>query len=155
MENFRICNLKDNKQYCREIAILEHNEWGETYENMEEFNEKIDKKVEKMEELFDNPSFCKLILLEDNVLVGFISIFPTDGEERQDLTPWYATMYVKKEFRGQGFSKVLNKAILDEARNRGFKKIYLKSDLKNYYEKFGAKYIENLKNGEKLYFIEL
>lgn len=34
-------------------------------------------------------------------------------------------------------------------------RLYLKSDLINYYEKFGAKYIEDLSNGEKLYYIEL
>ena len=36
-----------------------------------------------------------------------------------------------------------------------FEKLYLKSELVNYYEKFGAKYIETLNNGEKLYYIEL
>lgn len=64
-------------------------------------------------------------------------------------------MYVKSEYRGRGYSKILNKAILEEAKNRGFKKIYLKSDLKNYYEKFGAIYMNDLKNGEKLYYIKL
>ena len=29
------------------------------------------------------------------------------------------------------------------------------SDLKNYYEKFGAKYIKNLTDDEKLYYIDL
>ena len=87
--------------------------------------------------------------------MGFISIFPTDGSEFNNLTPWYATMYVKKEYRGFGYSKVLNNAILKEAKNRGFDKIYLKSELNNYYEKFGAIYIADLKNGEKLYYIKL
>ena len=82
-------------------------------------------------------------------------MFETDGEERQDLSPWYATMYVKEEYRKKGYSKILNDAILKEAKNRGFKKLYLKSELKNYYEKFGAIYMEDLKNGEKLYYIEL
>ena len=31
----------------------------------------------------------------------------------------------------------------------------MKSNLENYYEKFGAKYMETLKNGEKLYFIDI
>ena len=35
-----------------------------------------------------------------------------------------------------------------------FDRVYLKSDLVNYYEKFGAIYIENFDNGEKLYFID-
>ena len=64
-------------------------------------------------------------------------------------------MYVKEEYRGNGYSKILNDAILKEAKDRGFNKIYLKTDLINYYEKFGAKYIEDLANGEKLYYIQL
>lgn len=64
-------------------------------------------------------------------------------------------MYVKKEYRGLGYSKILNNAILAEAKRRKFKKIYLKTNLDNYYEKYGAKYMEDLNNGEKLYYIEL
>ena len=64
-------------------------------------------------------------------------------------------MYVKKEYRNKGYSKILNDAILKEAKNLGYKKVYLKSDLINYYEKFGAKYIEKLNNGENLYYIDL
>ena len=57
--------------------------------------------------------------------------------ERKDLKPWYITMYVKEEYRGLGYSKILNDAILDEAYKRVFDKIYLKFKLENYYEKFG------------------
>lgn len=64
-------------------------------------------------------------------------------------------MFVKEEYRGNGYSKILNDAILNEARKRGFKKIYLKTELENYYEKFGAKYMDRLKSGEKLYYFEL
>ena len=32
--------------------------------------------------------------------------------------------------------------------------LYLKTDLENYYEKFGAKYLHDLNNGEKLYCID-
>ena len=96
-----------------------------------------------------------MILLDKEKLVGFISIFPKDGDKRQDLTPWYATMYVKAEYRGKGLSKILNDAIIEEARNRKFEKIYLKTELENYYEKFGAEYMEDLHNGEKLYYIKL
>ena len=64
-------------------------------------------------------------------------------------------MFVKKDYRGLCYSKLLNDAILKEAKNRGFSKLYLKTDLINYYEKFGACYIENLKNGEKLYYFVL
>ena len=150
----KIYNLKDKLEYLKEVLLLEHQEWGEKVDS-----DKLDIKINKKRELvinnFDNPSFCKLILLDDKELIGFISLFPKDGDERIDLTPWYATMYVKKEYRGSGYSKILNNAILNEAKNRGFKRVYLKSNLENYYEKFGAIYLDNLKNGEKLYYIDV
>ena len=99
-----------------------------------------------------------LYLIETYLLIkssNFISLFKYDGDERNDLTPWYATMYVKKEYRTKGYSKLLNNALLKHTKELGYKKIYLKSNLVNYYEKFGAKYIETLNNGEKLYYIDL
>ena len=91
----------------------------------------------------------------NNRLVGFISLFKYDGDYRRDLTPWYATIYVKKEYRGRGYSKKLNDAILKEASALGYTKVYLKTELENYYEKFGAIFMENLNNEEKLYYIPL
>lgn len=151
----KIYNIKDKPEYIEEVAILTQNEWGSKTNNDEEFKNKINKKINKILGLLDNPSYCKLILLDDNILIGFISIFPEDGEDRKDLTPWYATMYVKKEFRGKGYSKLLNEAILKEAKSRGFEKIYLKTDLVNYYEKFGAKFLEKLNESENLYYFDL
>ena len=151
----KICNIKENQEYLREVAELTEKEWGSKINSEEEFEAKINKKISKIINNFNNPLYCKLLLLDDDILIGFISIFPTDGDERNDLSPWYATMYVKKEFRGKGYSKILNNAILEEAKKRGFKKLYLKTDLINYYEKFGAIFLENLSNGEKLYYFSI
>ena len=151
----KIFDIKEKQGYLREVAELTQNEWGSKELSKEEYEEKVNLKINKIKSLWDDIRYCKLLLLEDETLIGFISMFPTDVDERQDLTPWYATMYVKKEYSGKGYSKFLNDAILAEARKRGFEKLYLKSELVNYYEKFGAKYIETLNNGEKLYYIDL
>lgn len=148
-----IYNIKDKMNYLKEIITLEHDMWAKDKKNNKE--ERINKKISKVESMLNLNNFCKLILLQNDILIGFISLFPTDGDEEQELTPWYATMYVKSEYRGLGYSKILNNAILKEAKKRGYKKVYLKTDLNNYYEKFGAKYIKKLNNGEKLYYIEL
>ena len=151
----KIYNIKDRREYLEEVALLTHLEWGRKIKTKEELEIKVNKKIEKMINNFDNHYYCNLILLDDNNLIGFISLFEKDGEERKDLKPWYATMYVKKEYRGKGYSKILNDAILKEAKKRNFKKVYLKTDLVNYYEKFGAIYLDDLSNGEKLYYINL
>lgn len=59
----------------------------------------------------------------------------------------------KKEYRVMEYSKILNDAILKEANKMGFEKLYLKTKLENYYEKFGAIYMETLESGDKLYYI--
>lgn len=41
-------------------------------------------------------------LINDKKLIGFISLFKINGDERKDLSPWQFTMYVKKEYRKKG-----------------------------------------------------
>ena len=151
----KIYNLKDKQEYIQEIATLTQKEWGRKDLRPDEFASKVNEKIMKIKKSFDNIYYCKLILLEDDQLVGFISIFPSDGDERKDLSPWYATMYVKKEYRRRGYSKILNDAILEEARKRNIKRIYLKTELNNYYEKFGAHYMGKLNTEEKIYCFDL
>lgn len=64
-------------------------------------------------------------------------------------------MFVKEEYRGKGYSRILNDAILSETRKKNISKLYLKTSLNNYYEKFGAVYLDTLKSGEKLYYFEV
>ena len=91
----KIYNIKDKQKYIKEVAILTQKEWGTKTNSVEEFNDKVDKKINKIVSNLDNKYYCKLILLDDEKLVGFISIFEFDLEERKDLSPWYATMFVK------------------------------------------------------------
>lgn len=149
----KIYDLKEKLEYLDEVVELEFDEWADNKDDNRQV--RLEKKKEKICSYFEDKSFCKLILVDNNILIGFISIFPYDSEEEKSLTPWYATMYVKKEYRGLGYSRILNDAILKEAKNRGFKEIYLKTDLVNYYDKFGAIFIKMMNNGEKLYKFEL
>lgn len=148
----KIYNLEERLEFLKEVAILEYDEWAFDKENSRE--ERISNKINKIKKMFGQKDFCKLILIEGDTLIGFVSIFPNDSKEEPNLGPWYATMYVKKEYRGKGYSRILNDAILLEAKNRGFDLLYLKTNLDNYYEKFGAKFIKKLSSGEKLYTIK-
>lgn len=145
----KVYNLQEKQEYLDEVVKLEYEEWA----NNKEVNKqsRIERKKEKICNMFLDKFFCKLILVNNNELIGFISIFPSDCEEEKDLNPWYATMYIKKEYRNKGYSRILNDAIIKEAKNRNIKTLYLKTDLKNYYEKFGAIFIKKLKTNESLY----
>ena len=151
-DNMQIIDIKNNDKYLDEYIELCSVEWGspKTKEQMQLYIENKKKRIHT-----EGKAISILGLIEENVLIGFISLFKYDGDERKDLTPWYATMYVKKEYRGLGYSKLLNDAILHKARLLGYNVVYLKTNLENYYEKFGAKYIEMLNNDEKLYYFDL
>ena len=142
-----IFDLKDKQEFMYEVMELELLEWSNEVVDKED---RISKKIDKYNKFVNENNFCKLILVDENSLIGFISLFPFDGDEEKELTPWYATMYVKKEYRGKGYSKLLNDAILEVARNRGFNEVYLKTELINYYEKFGAIPVKILSTGEQL-----
>ena len=144
-----IMDISNNNKYLKEYYYLCAKTWSNRSDDeLDEYaNNKLHSTSDKL--------ICALGLIDNDILLGFISLFKYDGDERMNLTPWYATMFVKEEYRNRHLSKILNEAILKKAKSLGYNKIYLKSDLVNYYEKFGAKYIETLNNSEKLYYIEL
>lgn len=140
----KICYLKDNIKYIEEFVLICHEEWGTPWEKGEE-KDKLNKKVEK--EKLRLEKFPTLILLDDDNLVGFVSLFENDLDEKNYLTPWYATLYIKEEYRGRHLSKMLNDAIIKEAKKLNYKKIYLKTELENFYEKYGFKFLEQTSSG--------
>ncbi len=146
-----IIDIKKNPYYLKEYITLCNLEWGKekTKEEMEKYVIDKERRI-----LTEDKVISVLGLIDENELLGFISLFKYENEY-MDLEPWYATMFVKKEYRNKGYSRILNDAILNEAKNLGYDTVYLKTELENYYEKFGAKYIKNLDNGEKLYYIKL
>ena len=146
----KIINITNNTKYLKKYIALCYLEWSEKEKELTEY---IDYKLRKLK--IENNIILILGLVDHNKLVGFISLLKKDGDCEVKLTPWYATMYVKKEYRGRGYSRILNDALLEKSKRLGYTKVYLKSNLINYYEKFGAIYIKKLENGESLCYIDL
>lgn len=83
------------------------------------------------------------IALLDKKLVGTIGLWRSDLVSRQDLYPWLSALFVKKNFRGKRIGQELQHFLLEYCRKAGFKELFLYTDLYNYYEKTGWKYIED------------
>lgn len=145
-----VISIKNNDLYLKEYITLCNKEWGENKSNLDEYIETKLNEIKNTSKVIDI-----LALIDNDEMIGFISLFNEDDNERKDLSPWYATMYVKEKYRGKNYSKILNDSLIKRSKELGYKKIYLKSFLNNYYEKFNAKYIDTLNNGEKLFYIDL
>ena len=71
-----ICNLKEKQEYLDEVIELEYNEWASN-KDCDRY-ERLKRKKEKIIHQFNDKYFCKLILLDNGDLIGFISLFPND-----------------------------------------------------------------------------
>mgnify|MGYP002516388898 CR=1 FL=1 len=145
-----IIEILNEEKYLKEYIGLCYLEWSSKSMALEKYIEYKFKSIKT-----DDNVISVLGLINDKKLIGFISLFKIDGDERKDLSPWQFTMYVKKEYRKKGYSKLLNDALLKKTKSLGFVKVYLKSNLVNYYERFGAIFIEKLNNEESLFYINL
>ena len=145
-----VISIKNNDIYLKEYIELCNKEWGKPRTDL---NKYIEDKLTSIRQ--GNEVIEVLGLINNNEMIGFISLFSEDNNERNDLSPWYATMYIKEKYRGKKYSKILNDSLIKRAKELGYKRMYLKSNLINYYEKFNAKYMETLNNGEKLFYIDL
>ena len=65
------------------------------------------------------------VLLVDEKPVGTASLAAQDLEERPDLTPWLAGVFVEPRWRGQGLAAYLIGAVEDECRKRSIPTLWL------------------------------
>lgn len=58
---------------------------------------------------------------------------------RKDLCPWLACLYVEKTYRAEGLGSELLIHASEEVAKLGYANMYLSTDLEGYYEKYGWK----------------
>lgn len=81
------------------------------------------------------------LLIEKNKVIGGAGLITNDFISRMDLFPWICALYVESAYRGKSYGSLLLKKIIDDAKRDSFKSVYLCTDHKGYYEKYGFKHI--------------
>lgn len=83
------------------------------------------------------------ILLVDDVPAGTVSLAEHDLDERPDLTPWLAGLYVAPDQRGHGLAGMLIKMVEQECRIRGIPTVWLYTNTaERLYERAGWRTVE-------------
>lgn len=75
------------------------------------------------------------LLLNGQDIIGSYALLTNDIISRQDLLPWFACLFVDEQFRNKGYAEQMLIHGIKEANKKGFKKLYLSTDLKGFYEK--------------------
>ena len=81
------------------------------------------------------------LALEGDTLMGSYALLRSDLNSRQDLSPWFACLFVDPEHRGQGLGGTLQQHALAQAKEKGYRELFLCTDLTGYYERQGWDYI--------------
>lgn len=85
------------------------------------------------------------VALEDDLLLGSASLVLSDMETKPELKPWLASLFVAPEHRCRGVGGKLVERIEQEARERGFKKLFLFTpDQDKFYRRLGWRILEKV-----------
>jgi GNAT superfamily N-acetyltransferase len=112
--------LEDRPEFIAELADLHFAEWG--YLNPGETLEGKAYYLRNNCGRHGVPSF--VIAVEGTELIGSASLIAQDMDNRPDLTPWLADVYVKPKFRRQGVATALIQRIEAEAKTSGIARLF-------------------------------
>ena len=84
--------------------------------------------------------------LEGDEIVGTVSLWRCDLQSCQDISPWLGGLFVLPVHRGRGYAKRLTMHACEQAKELGYAKLYLFTELDGFFEKFGWEYLENVPN---------
>ena len=84
-----------------------------------------------------------LVAKRNGVAVGTCLLVPSEIEPNHDVSPWLAGLFVAPEHRTRGAGRALVRAIEQQARLRGFARLFLYTiDAAGFYEKLGWEVVE-------------
>lgn len=128
--------LKNHPQHINTIVHWLYNEFGS------EASKKFYKDIVN-HSLIEGHLPITFIAIENNEVIGTVGIWRGDLLSRQDLSPWFSALYVRKDCRSKGIGVQLQKYALNYCKSQGYKEIYLYTDIENYYERTGWEFMSN------------
>lgn len=95
----------------------------------------------------------------DGQIVGMATIMKSDYYPLPEIFPWISTVFVTEAYRGNRISGMLIDCANQYAREMGFTRTYIPTEIVGLYEKYGYRYMKdiiNYGNGvDRLYVKEL
>lgn len=136
---YRIVSLREQPHHLATVAGWIHRQWWlET-----------DSPVEAIEQwlrthLGESGFPATLIAVEDNQVIGSVTLHESEAEDRPAYRPYLGAVFVKPDARGRGLARALVRAIEAHANELGHAAIYLNAAdaTAGLYEKLGWEIVE-------------
>lgn len=116
-----IFDLKDKAEHIPALAAWHHDEWS--YLNP---GGSIEKRIEKMQNYLSvDPVPSMFVWVEEKNVIGSAGILACDMDTKLELTPWLASVYVKKDRRNEGIGTALVRKVMSHAKEMGCDELFL------------------------------
>ncbi|UUM29361.1 GNAT family N-acetyltransferase [Acinetobacter colistiniresistens] len=89
-----------------------------------------------------------LILNKHQQIIAGAGVIENDFHDRNDLSPNLCALFVEEAYRKQNIARELLDFIRAEMKNLGFEKLYLVTDLDDFYEKCGWVFLTRVQDDE-------
>ena len=136
--------LSEKPEFAETCAAWSFGEWGCNLRN-DSLNQSIARYKERAANTDKIPRTW--VGMKGDKIAGMVSLVACDHEDRKDLTPWLASMYVHRTFRRQGCASQLIQHLHKKAKELGFSRLYLFTpDAMALYEKNGWRIIGQVRD---------
>lgn len=110
--------------------------------------------VYKYKEMYTNGENMPfgIALYDENVLRGYCILKKENLKKYPQYSPWISEVMILKEFRGEGYGKILIEEACGILKNKGFGQVYLwTNQVSEFYKKLGFEVIERTERSEGLW----
>lgn len=140
-----ICRLRDCEEqadnYVEQLATWHHNEWLHLNPN-----DSLGNRLMRYKQSLQTKNLPEIFVACDNKkLLGSVTLAKEDMDTRKHLAPWLASLFVAPENRQQGVASELIKYCIDDAKQLGYKNVYLfTEDQTQFYLQRGFRFVETV-----------
>ena len=145
----QIVKINNNNRYFREAVNLLYGWFKDTkHISYEEVNKQL---IEDLKE--DSLPNLYALIINDTLIIIY-EINEKDDVDEAPYTPYIASIFVKEEYRGNGYMKLIMADAFSKIKGMGYDKAYVHSSHEGLYEKYGFVHIDDVdtKYGKKRIF---
>lgn len=131
--SLELADLRAYPEYLPQLAAWHHQEWqalnpGQT----------LAQRIQAMQAYLGAGFVPTTYIAKANGVLGSAAIISHDMDNKPELTPWLASVYVAPEYRNQGVGSRLVQHILKQAAAAGLSRLYLFTpDRASFYQRLG------------------